>query len=286
MTLLERQLSRRRLMYGGAAAGVGGVAFALVGCGDDDDDDDEPAATATTDSGGNGSEPMTFNLVDGWYRDEAIVYYDFGTNSPTNGAAVASAPIWAFITGMDADGNPVFVEGQHNIIDVVPGDTGYSDLWEVNLVVVPEDYEADSIKSREEVESSGYDTMIPGLFVNCPVVPEGSTLENGEPLVQGWHKGDPVFYPDFGFNGPFAIPIWVFITGMNADGTPQFVEGQNNIIDSLPGDAGYSAFWQVNMVMVDGDYEPNSITSAADVAASGNDVMVADLVVNCPVVTA
>jgi hypothetical protein len=54
----------------------------------------------------------------------------------------------------------------------------------------------------------------------------------------------------------------------------------------LPGDAGYSAFWQVNMVMVDGDYEPNSITSAADVAASGNDIMVADLVVNCPVVTA
>jgi hypothetical protein len=274
-------------MQAGAGVGLGGVAFALVGCGDDDDDDGGPTATPAADGNGGGAqEPVAFRLVDGWYRDEAVVYYDFGMNSPVDGAAVVSAPIWAFITGMDGDGNPVFVDGQHNIVDVVPGDAGYSDLWEVNLVVVPEDYEANSITSADEVEDVGHEVMKPGLFVNCPIVPEGSTFENGEALVQGWYRGDPVFYPDFGPNQPAAIPIWAFITGMNADGSPQFVEGQNNIIDALPGDAGYSAFWQVNLVVVDDSYEANSITSAADVMASDYEVMATELVVNCPVVSA
>ena len=36
----------------------------------------------------------------------------------------------------------------------------------------------------------------------------------------------------------------------------------------------------------DEDYEPNSLKSAADVMASGMEVMPTDLVVNCPVVEA
>jgi hypothetical protein len=187
------------------------------------------------------------------------------------------------ITGVDADGNPQFVEGQHNIVDVIPGDAGYSDLWEVNLVTVPEDYEPDSLKSREDVEASGYKTMVPGLLVNCPIVPEGTTLEGGEELVQGWYKGEPVFYPDFGENPATTLPIWVFITGMDADGNPQFVEGQNNVIDAVPGDAGYSAFWQVNLVTVGEGYEANTIKSAADALASGFEITETDMVVNCPV---
>jgi hypothetical protein len=286
MTLFERKLNRRGLLQVGATGGVGVAAFALVGCGDDDDDD-EPDATATSDpgSGGGGSE-ADYPLVHGWYKDEEVVYYDFGMNSPASGGIVASAPIYAFITGMDGDGNPVFVEGQHNIIDVVPGDTGYSDLWEVNLVVVDDAYEADSIKSVGDVMLTDFEVLTPGLFVNCPVVPDGSTFENGDELVQGWYKGDSVFYPDFGMNSPSAVPIWVFITGMNADGTPQFLEGQNNIIDLVPADTGYSAFWQVNMVMAGDDYEPNAIKSAADVMSSGMEVVPTDLVVNCPVVDA
>jgi hypothetical protein len=223
-------------------------------------------------------------LVHGWYRDQEVVYYDFGMNSPTSGASVATAPIWAFITGMNADGTAAFVEGQHNVVDVVPGDAGYSDLWEVMLVTVPGGYEADSLKSREDVENSGYDIMPAGIFVNCPIVPEGTTFEAGESLVQGWYRGEPVFYPDFGPNPNFAIPIWVFITGMDGDGNPQFLDGQHNIIDAIPGDAAYSAFWQVNLVTVDDSYERDSIRSAAAVPSSGYEVTTTDLVVNCPVV--
>ncbi len=287
MTLFERKLNRRGLLHVGATGGVGLAAFALVGCGDDDDDTAATATPAGTDVMDHDlGAAKDYKLTHGWYKGEEVVYYDFGMNSPASNGIVATAPIYAFITGMDSDGNPVFVEGQHNIVDVVPGDAGYSDLWEVHLVTVDDSYKADSITSVSDVMSANFDTVVPGLLVNCPIVPAGSTFENGEQLTQGWYKGDRVFYPDFGMNPPAAIPIWVFATGMNADGTPIFLEGQNNIIDQMPGEAGYSAFWNVQLVMADANYEPNSLKSAADVMSSGMDVMPTDLVVNCPVVTA
>jgi hypothetical protein len=313
-SFLDRRPSRRALLRGFGVGGAGLAGAILIGCSDDDDDatatpteemmDDEPSATATEEMMDDEPsatateemmDPMSlpdadlgaaqdFTLVNGWYRDEPVVYYDFGMNSTTNGAAVVPAPIWAFITGMDSDGNPIFVEGQHNIVDVIPGDAGYSDLWQVNLVTVGEDYEANSIHSRADLEAMSYPTTAPGLLVNCPIVPAGSTFENGEELVTGWYQDQRVFYPDFGANPAVAIPIFAFITGMDDDGNPIFVEGQNNIIDSLPGDDGYSAFWLVNLVVVDDTYEANSITSAQGVVDSGFEILQPGLVVNCPVV--
>jgi len=225
-----------------------------------------------------------FTLVDGWFRDRAVEYYDFGTNTPlADDGSVPTQPIWVFIHGMNEDGTPDFVEGQHNIVDTVPGEEGYSDLWQVVLVTVPEDYEPDSITSAAEVVDAGFETTTTDMFVNCPIVPEGSTLEGGEELVQGWHDGEEVFYPDFGANPATAAPIWVLIHGMNEDGTPDFVEGQQNIIDTVPGQADYTAFWQVNLVTVPEDYEANSIRSAADVVAAGYEITQTDMLVNCPV---
>lgn len=301
-SFLARRPSRRALLRG-FGVGVAGVAGAvLIGCGDDDGDpsatpteemmDDDPSATATEEMMDSMDLPdadlgaaKDFALVNGWFRDEPVVYYDFGMQSPATGPVVATAPIWVFITGKDGDGNPVFVEEQHNIIDALPGEPGYSDLWQVNLVTVPEDYVANSIHSAADLQAMSYPTEVPGLLVNCPVVPAGSTLEQGEELVSGWHRDQRVFYPDFGANPAVAVPIWAFITGMDTDGNPLFVEGQNNIIDALPGDAGYSAFWLVNLVVVPDNYEPNSITSAAAVVDSGFEILQPGLVVNCPVVT-
>lgn len=279
----QRRFTRRTLIRTSALTGAGLAAAFVVGCGDDDDGNEATASPAGTPTAAPTAAAEEKTLVSGWYRDAAVQYYDFGMNSPASAGTVATAPIWVMITGLDADGNPVFVEGQHNIVDVIPGDAGYSDLWQVNLVTVPEGYEPDSLKSRQDVEDSGYETMVPGLLVNCPIVAEGTTLEGGEELVQGWYKGDPVFYPDFGENPATALPIWVFITGMDADGNPQFVEGQNNVIDAVPGDEGYSAFWQVNLVTVDESYEANSIKSAADAVGSGFEMTQTEMVVNCPV---
>jgi hypothetical protein len=280
----ESRYTRRHVLRTSVLGAAGLAAAAFIGCDDDDDDDEDPKLT-TPDVADLGVA-QEFPLVSGWARGDAVQYYDFGMNSPLNAAtnAVGPAPIWVFITGMDDAGDPLFLEGQHNVIDVVPGDAAYSDLWEVNLVVVDEDYEADSLRSADAVADAGFETIKPGLFVNCPVVPAGSTLEAGEALTQGGIRDQQVFYPDFGPNPPVAIPIWAFITGMDDAGNPLFVEGQNNVIDSLPGDAGYSAFWRINLVTVPAGYEANSITSASQVAEAGHEVTRTDLMVNCPVV--
>lgn len=293
-TDLSGRLSRRSFIKVGGM-GIAAGAF-LVACGDDDDDSgassgnggaaptSAPEATATTAPAASGGETNELKLVTGWYRDAEVKYYDFGANTPlADGNSIAVAPIYAFISGMDADGNPQFVEGQHNIVGVKPGDDGYSDLWRVNLVTVADDYEPDSVKAVADVMSGGFEVSETDIFVNCPIVAEGTTLEGGEPLTQGWLNGDAVFYPDFGGNPPVALPIWAFITGMDADGNPQFVEGQNNIIDSVPGDAAYSAFWRVNLVTVPDGYEANSMTAADAVRASDMEITQTDIVVNCPV---
>jgi hypothetical protein len=103
--------------------GVAGLsAAALIGCSDDDDDDDVDPGTRSA-----LPESKTFDLVDGWVRQQAAEYYDFGMNSPLNAAtnSVGVAPIYALVTAV-TDAGPQFVDGQHNIIDVVPGDAGYS----------------------------------------------------------------------------------------------------------------------------------------------------------------
>ncbi len=228
-----------------------------------------------------------YETVQGWYQGRATFYYEFGTNSPAteDRSEVVPAPIYALVTGFDEEGNPIPVEGQNNIVDVIPGDEGYSDLWEVTFVTVPEDYEANSITSAQELIDAGYEQTVPGVYVNCPIVPAGSTLaEGGSELVQGWYKGQEVFY--FSFDQPTVqtAPIYAFITGFNENDEPIFVEGQQNIIDVIPGDEGYSAFWDVQLVVVPEDYEANSITSAEEVMASGYDIMPANLLVNCPVI--
>ena len=222
-------------------------------------------------------------LVSGWYNGREVRYYDFGMNSPVADGVVQTAPIYAFVTGFDMDGNPMFVEGQHNVVTTVPGVDGYSDLWKVNLVVVPEGYVPDSITSKAQIDASGYEVMPTDILVNCPIVNQDTVFEGGEDLVQGWYNGVKVYYPDFGMNPATTAPIWAFITGFDSDGNPMFVKGQHNVINVVPGDAGYSAFWSVNLVMVPSDYVPDSIRDVQSIFSSGYQMVQPGLVVNCPV---
>lgn len=51
---------------------------------------------------------------------------------------------------------PERVDGQYNIYDSVPGMEKYSPLWQFNYVVVPRDYEPNSLRSEEDCLRSGY----------------------------------------------------------------------------------------------------------------------------------
>lgn len=234
-------------------------------------------------AGAQWAEPLP--LLEGWYDGEKIAYYDLGSNSVlATEDTVATAPVWPLITGFDGEGNPQFVDGQHNIFDTVPGDPDYTDLWAVTFVTVPEDYEPDTIRSLFEIEASGYPIESAGMLRNCPIVPEGTALEGGEELHQGWVDGQPVSYFDFGVSAATIAPVWVFVHGFDAGGAPLLVEDQYNIFDSTPADEDYTAFRRVHYVTVPEDYEPDSIRSADDVLASGFPIEATDTVVNYPVV--
>ncbi len=54
---------------------------------------------------------------------------------------------------------PETVDGQLNIYDSVPGMDEYSPLWQFNYVVVPRDYEANTLRSAKDCRDSGYEIL-------------------------------------------------------------------------------------------------------------------------------
>ena len=114
---------------------------------------------------------------------EMVKYYNFDVMSTT------PAPIFVlFKEGADTP-----VDGQLNIIDVIPGDAGYNDFWHVNKVTVPADYAANTVASLQEISYAGYTITTTNMIVNCPVVPEGSTANlkyggGSSELIRGWYR--------------------------------------------------------------------------------------------------
>ncbi len=242
------------------------------------------AAPAETPAQTGTAQPPFFPLVSGWYQGSEVQYYDFGPNTPLVDGAPAVAPIYVPVEGLDRYGSPMTIEGQYNIVGAVPGDEGYSDLWQVHFAIVPEAYQANDWRSVDTVTSSSSNLTAAEILVNCPVVPAGSTLQDSdkEPAM-GWYQGQAVYYFDFGENPDTTAVIYVPVTGMDDEGNPQTVDGQRNIIDVVPGNPGYTAFWQVHYVMVPEDYQANTLRSFTDVEMSGYEIMETDTLVNCPV---
>jgi len=87
-------------------------------------------------------------------------------------------------------------------------------------------------------------------------------------------------YYNFDVQPMTPVNIYAFFKS----GSTAPVPGQNNVINTIPGDAGYNDFWVVNKVTVPDDYVPNSITSLAEILASGYNIQKTNSIVNCPVV--
>lgn len=195
------------------------------------------------------------------------------------------------------------VAGQRNVVDVVPGDPGYNDFWRVVMVTVPDGYIANTATSLQELENAGYDMDVTDSVVNCPVVPDGSTAaervgghaDAGE-VVEGWYKGQAVFYFHFG-EAPLqatdagevpSSPIYVTFN-VNPDqpggGPPSgFVTEPgtvqtHNVVASLPGQPGYSPLWAV-FVYDNGDFGAVSDLPTAEAAT----LFGMAALVNCPIV--
>jgi len=171
--------------------------------------------------------------------------------------------------------NPLLVAGQHNIADLIVGMNGYSDLWQIYFVTVPSTYVANTIMDAVVVTTSGFN-ITKGPTVNCPMVPLNSSLAGGEkPLTLGWYQNKTIHYIDFGPNPEFTIPIYVLPN----------VTGQNNIIPDVPGDSGYSAFWNALLYSAPANYVANTFKSENDILKGGLGApQNGPTAINCPVV--
>ena len=64
----------------------------------------------------------------------------------------------------------MFVPGQLPVIEAAPGEHGYSHFQRVYYVTVDPSYEANSLRSAEDVSSSGHGVTPTRILLNRPVV--------------------------------------------------------------------------------------------------------------------
>jgi hypothetical protein len=123
----------------------------------------------------DGTENLTYNnpygiTVERVWFDGRIVYalysgeveVEFDEDRAAVGNKVAQEYQVVYSVELDEQGKwrdgkePEYVEGQYNIYDSVPGMEKYSPIWQFNYVVVPRDYEPNTLRSEEDCRRSGY----------------------------------------------------------------------------------------------------------------------------------
>ncbi len=223
---------------------------------------------------------------------ERVEYYNFDLQP------VTPAPIYVLFR----DGETSPVSGQMNIIDVLPGDAGYNDFWQVIKVTVPKNYQANQVASYDEIVAAKYPLEPTTSLVNCPVVPEGSTatkrlINETNALIKGWYDDKVVFYFSFDeknisvSSGKVPLsPIYVAFninpsSDPNSGPTSGFevepgTDQTHNVLATLPSDPNYSPLWTVDAYNNSYFSNVNGLTSAQMATSAGSGLGN----VNCPLV--
>jgi hypothetical protein len=218
-----------------------------------------------------------------------VRYYNFDVQP------IAPAPV--YVLYRDGDDKPV--AGQLDIIDTLPGETGYNDFRQVWKVTVPKDYVANTIVDAKALTAAGYKSEQTPALRNMPVVPDKSTAKqrlNGESAVlqSAWYQGHVAKFFSFA-EAPLSganVPVSpIYVTFNTNPGTPDGGPGSgfkaepnskqtHNVPATLPGDAGYSPLWLVAV------YDNADFGSVKDLATALKAKVLAAGVatVNCPIV--
>ncbi len=218
-----------------------------------------------------------------------VRYYNFDVQPTT------PAPVYVLYR----DGEDKPVAGQLDIIDTLPGETGYNDFRQVWKVTVPKDYAANTIVDAAAVKAAGYKTEQTNALRNMPVVADKSKAKqrlNGESaaLQSAWYQGQVAKFFSFD-EAPLSgagVPLSpIYVTFNVNPGTPDGGPGSgfkaepnseqtHNVPATLPGDAGYSPLWFVTV------YDNADFGSVKDLATALKAKVLAAGVatVNCPIV--
>jgi hypothetical protein len=115
----------------------------------------------------NGVEDLTYSNPFGqevervWFEGKVVFAVELGElEVDLERVKVAREYQIVYDVELGEDGKPIRepdrVDGQFNIYDSVPGMEKYSPLWQFNYVVVPRDYEPNTLRSEADCLSSGH----------------------------------------------------------------------------------------------------------------------------------
>lgn len=102
-----------------------------------------------------------------WYEDRlgyAIHGGEVWIDPDRTAYANQYMPVYSLDGG--EDGGPERVDGQHIIYDTAPGDEGYSPIWRHHWVIVPRDYDPNSLRSISDIRASGYRMVTTDRYFN------------------------------------------------------------------------------------------------------------------------
>jgi outer membrane protein assembly factor BamB len=220
-----------------------------------------------------------------------VRYYNFDVQSTT------PAPI--YVLYRDGEAKPV--AGQLDIIDSLPGETGYNDFRQVWKVKVPKHYVANSIADAAMLTEAGFETEPTKELRNMPVVPDKSRARHrlkGETakLNRAWYRGKIAKHFSFE-EAPLSassdtVPISPIYVTFNVNpnqpnGGPtsgfrveQGSHQTHNVPATLPGDDAYSPLWLVSV------YDNTDFDSVRDLDSVSKVKLLAPgaAIVNCPIV--
>jgi hypothetical protein len=221
---------------------------------------------------------------------EVIRYYNFDVQPTT------PAKMYVFHVGEEK------LTTQHPVVDVIPGQPGYSDFFRVVRVMVPENYLPDELRDAAAILRSGFSLVETSQIVNRPIVPPGSQARerlsgaSTEPET-GWYRGQRIQWLRFDeaklLAGP-AEPVPTSPISVTFNTNPDLPGGgptsgfrtepggrqTHNVASSLPGDVEYSPLWSVSVY--DNAAFPTVFNEATVLAAPFKARDVAT--VNCPIV--
>jgi len=224
-------------------------------------------------------------LIQGWFRDRTVLYYDFGAVKPD---VAAGRVLWP-IHGFDARGNPVAIRGQRPIFSTIPGLSDYSGVWRLTYVVTADKVQPNELRDGASVDAAirarKASLRLTDVTVNLPIVPRGTTLARDTTTgMLGWYEGRDVQFFDFGPTQLVPVPMWRFASGVDAAGDPIVLAGQNSIVDSIPMATVYPDLWQIHFVNVDTTYVLNSIKSAGALRGARFSIGTPTTIRNLPIV--
>ena len=189
-----------------------------------------------------------------------VRYYNFDVQSPVPAARYV-------LTRSLAMGARERIAGQLDLVDVIPGQVGYSDFWQLIWVEVPEAVRAGEIQSVSELVARGYPMEATDNVLNCPVVPAGSKArtrlhrESPDPDPLGY-RGAQIFCMTFDdplfLDGDMMPTSPIYVAFQRDPDQPgggpgsgfrreKGSEQTHNVVFSVPGDTAYSPLWDVQI---------------------------------------